>query len=170
MGRLLMLFPLLALAACGLEDAQLDMNVPQIPSRFTQDQTGAAIQKTADTSAEDRGKISQDWPKLFGSPELSRLSQQAVRGNFDIAAAAARLIQAQAQSMISSSALVPSLSGTGSASRSYTPGTLRARTAPFEASVGNNFNLGLSASYVLDFWGRNRALADSADWNAIATR
>ena len=90
MGRLLMLFPLLALAACGLEDAQLDMNVPQIPSRFTQDQTGAAIQKTADTSAEDRGKISQDWPKLFGSPELSRLSQQAVRGNFDIAAAAAR--------------------------------------------------------------------------------
>jgi hypothetical protein len=72
--------------------------------------------------------------------------------------------------MISSSALVPSLSGTGSASRSYTPGTLRAHTAPFEASVGNNFNLGLSASYVLDFWGRNRALADSADWNAIATR
>jgi len=170
MGRLLMLFPLLALAACGLEDAQLDMNVPQIPSRFTQDQTGAAIQQTADTSAEDRGKISQDWPKLFGSPELTRLSQQAVRGNFDIAAAAARLIQAQAQSMISSSALVPSLSGTGSASRSYTPGTLRSRTAPFEASVGNNFNLGLSASYVLDFWGRNRALADSADWNAIATR
>jgi len=170
MGRLLMLFPLLALAACGLEDAQLDMNVPQIPARFTQDQTGAALQQTADTSAEDRGKISQDWPKLFGSPELTRLSQQAVRGNFDIAAAAARLIQAQAQSMISSSALVPSLSGTGSASRSYTPGTLRARTAPFEASVGNNFNLGLSASYVLDFWGRNRALADSADWNAIATR
>jgi len=170
MGRLLMLSPLLALAACGLEDAQLDMNVPQIPSRFTQDQTGAAIQQTADTSAEDRGKISQDWPKLFGSPELTRLSQQAVRGNFDIAAAAARLIQAQAQSMISSSALVPSLSGTGSASRSYTPGTLRSRTAPFEASVGNNFNLGLSASYVLDFWGRNRALADSADWNAIATR
>jgi NodT family efflux transporter outer membrane factor (OMF) lipoprotein len=170
MGRLLMLFPLLALAACGLEDAQLDMNVPQIPARFTQDQTGAAIQQTADTSAEDRGKISQDWPKLFGSPELSRLSQQAVRGNFDIAAAAARLIQAQAQSMISSSALVPSLSGTGSASRSYTPGTLRSRTAPFEASFGNNFNLGLSASYVLDFWGRNRALADSADWNAIATR
>ena len=165
-----MLFPLLALAACGLEDAQLDMNVPQIPARFTQDQTGAALQQTADTSAEDRGKISQDWPKLFGSPELTRLSQQAVRGNFDIAAAAARLIQAQAQSMISSSALVPSLSGTGSASRSYTPGTLRARTAPFEASVGNNFNLGLSASYVLDFWGRNRALADSADWNAIATR
>jgi NodT family efflux transporter outer membrane factor (OMF) lipoprotein len=72
--------------------------------------------------------------------------------------------------MIASAALVPSLSGTGSASRSYTPGTLHARTAPFEASVGNNFNLGLSASYVLDFWGRNRALADSADWNAIATR
>ena len=170
MGRLLMLFPLLALAACGFEDAQLDMNVPQTPARFTQDQTGAALQQTADTSAEDRGKISQDWPKSFGSPELTRLSQQAVRGNFDIAAAAARLIQAQGQSMIASAALVPSLSGTGSASRSYTPGTLRSRTAPFEASVGNNFNLGLSASYVLDFWGRNRALAEAADWNAIATR
>ncbi len=165
-----MLFPLLALAACGFEDAQLDMNVPQTPARFTQDQTGAALQQTADTSAEDRGKISQDWPKSFGSPELTRLSQQAVRGNFDIAAAAARLIQAQGQSMIASAALVPSLSGTGSASRSYTPGTLRSRTAPFEASVGNNFNLGLSASYVLDFWGRNRALAEAADWNAIATR
>jgi len=170
MGRLLMLFPLLALAACGFEDAQLDMNVPQTPARFTQDQTGAALQQTADTSAEDRGKISQDWPKSFGSPELTRLSQQAVRGNFDIAAAAARLIQAQGQSMIASAALVPSLSGTGSASRSYTPGTLRSRTAPFDASVGNNFNLGLSASYVLDFWGRNRALAEAADWNAIATR
>ncbi|NDA46478.1 MAG: efflux transporter outer membrane subunit [Alphaproteobacteria bacterium] len=164
MGRLLMLFPLLALAACGFEDAQLDMNVPQIPARFAQDQTGLAAHQT-----EERGKISQDWPKLFGSAELTRLSQQAVSGNFDIAAAAARLIQAQGQAMISSAALIPSLSGTGSASRSYTPGTLRSRTAPFEASVGNNFNLGLSASYVLDFWGRNRALADAANWNEMAT-
>ncbi len=143
--------------ACGPEDARLDMNAPQIPARFAQ-----APEAQTDSQI-------LDWPKLFGSPELTRLSAQAVAGNFDIAAAAARLIQAQGQAMISSAALLPVVTGNSSASRSYTPGTLRSRRPPFEGSVGNNFGLGLSASYVLDFWGRNSAIADAAQWNAMAS-
>ncbi len=59
-----------------------------------------------------------DWWHGFGSPELDRLIADAQANNQNLAAAAARVVQADAQVSISGSPLLPTVSGTGNASYS----------------------------------------------------
>ncbi len=57
-----------------------------------------------------------DWWRGFGSPELDRLIDEASANNQNLAAAAARVIQADAQVAISGAPLLPTVSATGNAS------------------------------------------------------
>jgi NodT family efflux transporter outer membrane factor (OMF) lipoprotein len=114
--------------------------------------------------------VSPDWPRLFRSRELDRLIERTAGANFDIAIAMTRIRQADAQTRVSAAALYPTLSGSSDASRSLRPGTLGSKRGPFSDSVGNQFSLGLSASYELEFWGKNRASADAGRFAAEATR
>ncbi len=150
--------PLALLTGCAADDKVILMNALDVPSSFTAERAKAAP------------PVALDWVRLFGSAELTRLTDAALAGNFDIASAAARIIEADAQATVAASSLYPQLSGSGSASRSRTPGTERSKTPPFTASVGNQFSLGVSASYALDFWGRYRDLANVATLNAAASR
>ena len=59
-----------------------------------------------------------DWWRGFGSPELNRLIADARANNQNLAAAAARVVQADAQVSINGSPLLPTVSGTGNASYS----------------------------------------------------
>jgi NodT family efflux transporter outer membrane factor (OMF) lipoprotein len=88
------------------------------------------------------------WWAKFGAPELSPLQETAQKENLDIAQAAARVLQAEANDGIALSALFPTLGGTFSASRagSNTP-TLSGGRAH------NAFSAGLSASYQQGFFG-----------------
>ena len=114
--------------------------------------------------------VALDWPRLFGSAELSRIAGIAQVENFDIRAAIARIAQADAQYTLSSVALYPVLDTSNSASRSQSPGTLQSKNRAFPTSVGNRFSLGLSASYEIDFWGRNRDRSEAAKSQAEASR
>ena len=58
---------------------------------------------------------SDDWWRGFNSPELNDLVDQARSQNFDIAAAIARIRQADAQVRIAGAAMLPTLGATGSA-------------------------------------------------------
>ncbi len=91
-----------------------------------------------------------DWWSNFGSSELTSLEQTGQTENLDIVAAAARVLQAEAQSGISSSALFPNISGGASARRSGTPvgGT---------TITSDSFGLNANASYQLDLFGQIRA-------------
>ena len=109
------------------------------------------------------------WAAQFGSPELARLVAQAQEQNLDIAAASARIIQAQGQAEIAGAGLYPQVQGNEDASRTLSPGTLRSKEPPFRSSISNRFDLGLTASYTLDLFGRNRALAESARDTAISS-
>ena len=100
-----------------------------------------------------------DWPREFRSPELTRLSVDAQAGNFDIAAALARIVQAQGQAEIAGAALYPTVDANASADRAGSPGTLHSKRGPFRTVASNLFSLGLTASYELDFWGLNAANA-----------
>ncbi len=59
-----------------------------------------------------------DWWRGFGSPELNRLIEDARANNQNLAAAAARVVQADAQVAISGSPLLPTVSATGNGSYS----------------------------------------------------
>jgi len=89
-------------------------------------------------------KFAPGWWQAYSSPELADLIAAAQKDNLDIAAAAARIEQAQAESGIAASALFPKIDLGASAKRegSKTPGT-----------TFNTFGLSLGASYELDFWG-----------------
>lgn len=118
------------------------------------------------------------WWTGFGSPELNGLIDRARRQNFDIAAAIARVRQADAQVRIAGAALLPALNGTSSASWQHLGlGTGSGSVASRGRSGGGNasidtrsYSLGLSAAYQLDFWGHNLSRRESAMASAMFSR
>ena len=110
-----------------------------------------------------------DWWRGFGSRELTVLMVEAQTVNLDIAAAVARFKQADAQARISGAALLPNLSGTGSETYSRTSGSSASGLTNGGREVVN-YQSSLSASYELDFWGKNRDAAQAAEETAIASR
>src|SRR5256885_311228 len=101
-----------------------------------------------------------DWWRGFRSRELTSLVERAQLANFDIAAAVARIEQADASTRIAGAPLLPLVEFDGLVTRSgtgTTPGTTTYRAV-------------LNASYEVDFWGKNRAALRAAEFNAIASR
>ena len=110
-----------------------------------------------------------DWWRGFRSPELTQLMEEAQKVNLDIAAAVARFIQADAQARITGAALLPQLSGAGSETYSRTSGSSSSGLTNGGREIVN-YSASLSASYQLDFWGKNRDAAQAAEETAIANR
>ncbi len=110
-----------------------------------------------------------DWWRSFRSPELTQLMEEAQTINLDIAAAVARIVEADAQARQAGAALLPSLSGAGSETYSRTSGS-----SSSGLSIGGrevvNYSASLSASYQLDFWGQNRDALQAAEETAMANR
>lgn len=101
---------------------------------------------------------SEDWWQGFASGELSQLVERARRNNQDLAAAAARVLQAEAQARAAGASLLPGVSLDAGASRQ-------------EGDVSRtSLSAGLSASYEIDFWGRNRASRAASEASLLATR
>jgi NodT family efflux transporter outer membrane factor (OMF) lipoprotein len=92
------------------------------------------------------------------------LIAEAERNNDDLAGAIARVQEADAQARIAGAALLPSLDLGATATRE------RAQVTGMGPQVFNVFNPELSASYELDFWGKNRATRDAARAAAMASR
>src|SRR5712664_2090381 len=110
-----------------------------------------------------------DWWRGFRSSELTTLMEEAQTVNLDIAAATARFIQADAQARVAGAALLPSLSGTGQETYSRTSGSSASGLSNGGREVVN-FSSSLSASYELDFWGKNREATQAAEETAVANR
>lgn len=97
------------------------------------------------------------WWRDFGSEELTALVDRSLTGNYSLQAAVARVDEARGSAEVAGAPLYPSvtLNVTGDA------------TQPLASS--KPAGLFLQASYELDFWGKNRALAHSAQELAQAT-
>jgi len=106
-----------------------------------------------------------DWWHGFNSPDLDTLIAQAQAANDDLKAAIARVEEADAQRRVALAPLLPALSATANATRARQ--LLPGNPAP---QTGNAFSPLLSASYELDFWGKNRAGYVAAAATERATR
>lgn len=115
------------------------------------------------------GPPTLDWWRGFRSAELTGLMEEAQRVNLDIAAAVARFIQADAQARIAGAALLPNVNGNGQETYSRTSGASASGLTNGGREVVN-YSASLSASYELDFWGKNRDAAQAAEETAIANR
>lgn len=128
----------------------------------------------------------RDFAALFRSRELTGLVEQALDQNLDIGAAVARIKQADAQARLASAALWPALSVSNIAQTNRTPGTVLVpasggrsltpassdtlSTSDFQAIQFGFFQLGLTASYEIDFWGKNQDASNAARLLANARR
>ncbi|MBL6456833.1 efflux transporter outer membrane subunit [Belnapia sp. T6] len=117
------------------------------------------------------------WWRGFGSPELDGLMAEAMAANNDIAAAVARIRQADAQIRIAGATLLPTVDATGRATRQQSGSASTASIAGIGTGgrttrirVSSSDQLSLSASYEIDFWGKNRGQVEAAQQSASATR
>jgi NodT family efflux transporter outer membrane factor (OMF) lipoprotein len=144
--------PLACLLVCGCATEKPAQPPPDMP---------AAFEHAA--SATGSAWPAQDWYRSFGSEELDTLVELAVANNGGLVAARERVAQADAHARQAGAALLPSVDANGNAS--YLAG---------HSSQGGGHELDwfamLSASYEVDFWGKNRALAHAAQLEAHASR
>ena len=111
-----------------------------------------------------------DWWHGFRSRELTEIIEEARSANLDIAAAVARIVQADAQSRIAGAPLLPGVNLNSHATRfrpSQTTGSGGGSPGPSEF---NNLLASLTASYEIDFWGKNRSALRAAEETAVASR
>jgi NodT family efflux transporter outer membrane factor (OMF) lipoprotein len=113
-----------------------------------------------------------DWWRSFRSKELTSLMEEAQAANFDVAAAIARIIQADAASKIAGAPLFPNVDLNASATRTRTSQATGAGSGGGGGGGSEhvNYTAALNASYEIDFWGKNRATSEAAQENAIASR
>jgi len=105
-----------------------------------------------------------NWWQGFESPQLDALIAQALHANDDIAAAIARVREADAQARIAGAPLLPALAGSANAERQ------RTRTGGNNPNAYTEYTPQISASYELDFWGKNRAALNAAKASAAASQ
>ena len=105
---------------------------------------------------------SSTWWTAFDSRELNDLIGVARAENLDMAAAATRVTQAEAQFRISHAALFPNVDAQGTAER--TRSTQGGKTA-----TANAFGMSLNATYQVDLWGRARASVKGANQQVLAS-
>lgn len=97
------------------------------------------------------------WWSEFHSAELDQLIARGLAGNYTLKAAASRIDEARASAQVAGAGQYPALNLGGSFQRQNNYGTTAKRSV-FAQST-----------YEIDFWGKQRAAADSADALASAT-
>jgi NodT family efflux transporter outer membrane factor (OMF) lipoprotein len=167
-ASVLLLGPALSGCILGTERPDLNLDVP-------------AAYREGGRTAPDAHVPAIDWWRDFKSSELTSLMDAAQLYNLDIAVAIAQIVQADAQVGVQGAPLFPSVTGTAnaeqnrSASSGFSNNNL-AGTGLTSVSTGgggstfSQYSLGLSASYMIDFWGKNRATLHAAEESATASR
>ncbi|WP_050631398.1 efflux transporter outer membrane subunit [Bradyrhizobium viridifuturi] len=148
----------LGLSGCipGAEKPELSLEVPATYRAAAKGDADAAVPALA-------------WWRGFRSPELTGLMESAQLYNLDIAVAIAQIVQADAQVGVSGAALLPSLSGSANAERQKVA-TGSSSLLGGSSGTFSQYSLGLSASYIVDFWGKNRATLAASEESATSAR
>lgn len=145
----------LVLGGCAAPAIDTDQPEPALPQQWPQ--AAGAGAANADAA------LSQHWWRSFGSAELDSVVDRARIQSWSVAEAAARVRQAAARWNQAGAYLLPEVSGGMNATRSKS----LSGSGGVDAAQ-NRFAVSLSASYEVDFWGKNRAGRDAAQavWKA----
>ena len=111
-----------------------------------------------------------DWWQGFRSRELTEIIETARSANLDIAAAVARIVQADALSRVAGSALLPGVNLNSSATRARPSQSAGGGGGGGGGSEHDILSASLTASYEIDFWGKNRSALRAAEEIAVASR
>jgi multidrug efflux system outer membrane protein len=160
-----LLAPGLSGCILGSERPELNLEVP-------------AAYHEGSRRAPDAAVPALDWWRGFRSKELTSLMEDAQIFNLDIAVAVAEIVQADAQVGVSGSPLLPSITGTATAERQHFGSQSGSSSSGLGTGIGtgsggstfSQYSATLTASYMIDFWGKNRATLYAAEESATAAR
>jgi outer membrane protein, multidrug efflux system len=148
-----------ALSGCILGTERPDLNL-EIPAAY----------REGGRSAPEAHLPALDWWRGFRSSELITLMDAAQIYNLDVAVAIAQIVQADAQVGVAGAPLLPSATGTATAEQLRTAAGSAISGGTVVSRTSSQYSLGLTASYMIDFWGKNRATLYAAEENATAVR
>ena len=101
----------------------------------------------------------QNWWTMFGDDVLNQMEDTALKYNWDLKAAVARVDQARASVTIAGANQLPSVSAGGASGREGNA----------QGSGESLSRVGLNASFELDLWGKYRRMKESARAKLLAT-
>lgn len=146
MKRLLLLPVLLLLAGCSsLTRSDYQRPLLSLPTRW---------QPATDTVSE------YGWQR-FGDPRLSRVIEQVLESNNDLAAAAITVQQARVAAGLTDTNMTPDVAVSGSASNSK---NVRRGTSSQES-----YSSGITIAWELDLWGKLARAREQSEWEAVAS-
>ncbi len=105
-------------------------------------------------------KVLANWWTTFNDPQLSKLIEQSINGNFDLKKALARIKEARAQRGIAQSNYFPKINGSGAVGETYNGNTDQRNP---------RYAMGLDASWEIDLFGRISRSVESTQATLEAT-
>ena len=109
------------------------------------------------------------WWSAFGDPQLDALIRSALEENKDLRIAAYRIDQYNAQLQVAQAAGQPQASAYGQRTRDAVSQNRFIPLVNGAYPVGNTYEIGVTASWEIDFWGRVRRANESALADLLAT-
>jgi NodT family efflux transporter outer membrane factor (OMF) lipoprotein len=110
----------------------------------------------------------RNWWQAFGDPILDRLIDTAYRENLPLRLAGVRVLEARAQLGVAVGGWYPQAQASGSVEKNRL--SARSYQAAGAAVLGYyQSDLGITASWELDFWGKFRRAIESADASLLAS-
>jgi NodT family efflux transporter outer membrane factor (OMF) lipoprotein len=159
--------PALATAAVALASAALltlggcASSAGIAPRAQVMDTAQLGLSSTAASAANAEANIPADWWRAFGDPALDALVDRALAGSPNLVAAQARVERAEASVAGAKAASGLRVDGEGDATHDRLTATY-IYPPPLAGATLNIGNLQASASWELDFFGRNRAAIAAA--------
>jgi len=131
------------------------------PSQQTSE-SGKTPQQAAAAAQHSLGN--QKWWEIFQDPQLQELIRTALKQNYDVRIAAARILEARAQLGITRADQLPTVSAGATGLNDRIPRT------KFSRETETNFNeVSASMAWELDFWGKYRRSTEAARAELLAT-
>ena len=156
--RKLSLVLLLLLVACKAVGPDYKRAEQNLPETFSE----------ADSATGAANNVLKQWWKHYQDDKLNELVALSLKNNTNIALAVARIEEADASMREVGASLFPQVDLSADARRSKV--TELGPFPTFTSPIRNNYTLGLSTSYEIDFWGKVRRAKESATASALASR
>jgi len=139
---------------------------PPAPEAAAQPGEEKKEQQPAQASTQPPQSIGDEkWWEVFQDKELQELIRTALKNNYDVNIAAARILKAQAQLGITRANQLPTISAGAAAINADVPKT------KFTSNTETSFEAaGVNLGWELDFWGKYRRATESARANLLAAR
>jgi len=126
------------------------------------------VAPTANSSTTDPTSVGDsNWSQIYTDPNLQSLIKRALKDNFDVKIAAARIDEARAQLGSTRLYYLPQVSAEAGVGRTQISDYARTPGAP---RIYSDDQVQIQATYQLDFWGQLRRLNEAARANFLGSQ